>query len=51
LDKLRDMFTPFPKEEHVPYQPKQEEHAKKWWTELAIRISDSPGPGELSIVL
>ncbi len=29
LDKLRDMFTPFPKEEHVPYQPKQEEHAKK----------------------
>ncbi|CAM6044868.1 unnamed protein product [Sphagnum compactum] len=41
LDKLKDMFTPFPKEEHTPYQPaggkqddqhekpKEEEHAKK----------------------
>jgi hemerythrin superfamily protein len=41
LDKLKDMFTPFPKEEHTPYQPpggkqddqhekpQEEEHAKK----------------------
>lgn len=48
LDKLKDMFTPFPKEEHTPYQPaggkqddqhekpKEEEHAKKQWLELSF---------------
>jgi hypothetical protein len=39
------MFTPFPKEEHVPYQPKQEEHAKSDEQSLWVgsRILQTPG--------